>query len=152
MGAMFWGLFFSSMFLHKKGILRGIFIGILFLWLGYNVFSIERVFKEEGWRNTANKEMLAKIKEWSPVLKERPYYIYFPGSLNTLGPGGLWFARTFYAHPKTELDFNEPILPTLIEKNIKPEDIFIFRFDHQIHKVSDETKKWREELKKLENN
>lgn len=151
MGAMFWGLFFASTFLYKRGILRVVFISILFLWLSYNIFSIERVFKEEGWRNTANKDMLAKIKEWSPVLKERPYFIYFPGSFNTLGPGGLWFARTFYAHPKTQLDFNEPDLPTLAKQNILSEDIFVFRFDHQTHKVSDETEKWRTKLEKLEN-
>lgn len=150
MGAIFWGLFFASIFLRKKGLVKKITIFIFLIWIGYNIFSVDRSFREEGWRFKANREMLEKIKEWSPLLKEKPYYVYFPGSVNTLGPGGLQFAQRFYGNPKSSYDFNEPVLPTLIKQNIRPEYIYVFRFDHQTHKVSDETNKWRTELKKYE--
>lgn len=149
MGAIFWGLFLAGVILRENGIFKKFFMGVFLIWIGYNIFVIERNNKEEGWRHIANKDMVNKIKEWSPVLKEKPYYVYFPGSGNTFGQGGLNFTQRFYAHPKSSFDFNEPDLPTLIKQNIQPEDIFVFRFDYQTHKVLDETKMWRAELVKF---
>lgn len=149
MGALFWGLFFAGVISERRDSVKKIFVVILLIWIGYNVYAIEALFAREGWRFKANREMLAKIKEISPALKSNPYYLYFPGSLNTFGSGGLQFAQRFYGHPKSAYDFEEPDLHKLIKQDVKPEDIFVFRFDHRTRNVFNETEKWRNELEVL---
>ncbi len=148
--SLFWGLFFAAILFQRKLLLKIVCLILLLLWTGYNINTIQRAVKEDAWRHKANKEILETIKQKSPILKEKPYLLFFPGSLNTFGGYGLHFAQRFYGHPDSRFDFHAPNLAKLAKEGVSPETIYVFRFDHQTRTIIDETESSRLLLKQLE--
>lgn len=148
--AIYWGLFFSVLFLHKKRVVKLSVIAFLVFWIIHNNLVIGQEIKRDAWRHRANREALDTIKAWSPELKETPHYVWLP---TTLGPYGGEFVKRFYSHPDGRF-FEERVAPlkisALAQEHVDPEKLYVLHFDAARRVVVDRTEESRAELRRLQ--
>lgn len=145
--ALFWGIFFSSLFVRKG---RAVFLPIvLVVWIAYNAYILNSAMEKDEFIQRANRETLRFLKANEKSLINNPSFVYLPMNL---GAYGVTFSNRFYNHPDGRFvlqGFQELELEKLADEKFDPQNLYVLKYDTRAQKVIDKTEESRQILRQL---
>lgn len=146
--SLIWGIVLSYLF-KKSILLKTLSVVLIFMYLLNNYFLIYQNRVKDEHIHKANKSILNFFDQNKSLIQNNSLYIYLP---STLGPYGVEFVNKFYGSKHSEFvleNFEELDYQKLFEKELKPENLYVFHYDQQKQKVYDQTLKSRGMLRKV---